>query len=49
MVPATAIHTSRCSWVSVRQRLDTALKVPRIAQQGTDFKIRRLRHTSLSR
>ena len=29
MVLATAIHTSRCSWVSVRQRAETVAKTPR--------------------
>ena len=31
LVQATAIHASRCAWLSVRQRLETALKAPRIA------------------
>src|ERR1017187_1969206 len=29
LVLATAFHTLRCSWVSSRQRADTAPKVPR--------------------
>jgi hypothetical protein len=31
LVQATAIHASRCAWVSVRQRLETVAKTPRIA------------------